>query len=195
MQGQCVYMRDWKGDVELMIRSGHVRDVKPYAVHERDHFREYVRAGADCLDWEPAAGDRGPLVAVFALAKLRYGHTTHEVMRVAEVDAIRARAPMPNSPGWRDHYVEMAKKTVIHRIGKRLPKGALPPDDAAATLGLGEPADALPRGHDGYTPMLRTPQDDAYGVIDSVTGEDAQAELLPAEPAKRRTGMDQHVEG
>jgi hypothetical protein len=32
------------------------------------------------------------------------------------------------------------------------------------------------RGNDGRLPMLRTPADDAYGVVDSVTGDDVAAE-------------------
>lgn len=185
MKGQCVYMRDWKGDVELMIRAGHVRDVKPYLVHERDLFREYVQAGVPQLDWSPAPNDRGPIVRVFVVVTLPHGLTSFEVMSREEIEAIRAKAPMPNSLGWKEHWGEMGKKTVIHRVSKRFPKGdrktsMWAPDDTAsdATLVASEPR------------MIARAPDGAYG--DDGSAGDLGA--LLAEPARRTTSMDPESE-
>jgi recombination protein RecT len=186
---ECTAIPDYKGLIELMIRTGHVRDVYAAAVHAKDHFR--LALGTDPkLEHEPAPGDRGAVLGYYAVAKLRHGYSTFEYMTDEEVERIRAAARSGNSPAWKGHRTEMGKKTVVRRLAKRIPQS-----DALRTalqsvedvpVGEMEPALALVhgeqraltdgRGNDGRLPMLRTPADDAYGVVDSVTGDDVAAE-------------------
>jgi recombination protein RecT len=121
----CTPIADWKGLVQLMIRSGHARDVKAKCVYEGEHFR--YEEGLDAvLEHHPNAlvGKRGPMVGVYAIARLRGSITTFEVMSKEEVDRVRNNAISKNSDAWNKHYDEMAKKTVIRRLAKRIPQAA-----------------------------------------------------------------------
>lgn len=131
-KGQCVAIVAWQGLSELMIRAGHVRDVYPGVVYQHDHFR-LVEGTEKRLEHEPAlVADRGEIVGFYAVARLKFGYTTFEYMTKAEVDKVRARAPMPNSPLWRDHYVEAGKKTALRRLAKRMPQSTATLDSALA---------------------------------------------------------------
>lgn len=180
----CTAIPDWKGLVELMIRSGHVRDVFAEAVYAADVFR-MVRGTEPRLEHEPALRDRGDLVGFYAVAVLRHGRTTFEWMTVADVEAIRTKARSGNSPAWKERYAEMGKKTVIRRLAKRMPqsdalRSALGMENDAGDVagdvsveGLAVPATlpgasagAFPRltavastGHDGYEqpPLVEEP--------------------------------------
>lgn len=177
-KGQCTPIADYKGLIQLMIRSGHVRDVKAYAVYRNEHFR--ATAGArPVLEHDPIMTEtaRGPLVAAYAVAWLRGGHPTWEVMTRDEIDAIRKRARSGNSEAWREHYDEMAKKTAIRRLAKRMPQSpeladALGiEDESAEPLVRGEvrivereqPAQLMPGREGAMQDRARTVSPDEYG--------------------------------
>jgi recombination protein RecT len=124
-KGVCTPIADWKGLVQLMIRSGHVRDVKARAVYAKEHFRHEEGANA-ILEHHPitVTAARGPLVAAYAIAWLKGGVTTFDVMGRDEIEAIRQRANSRDSDAWKNHYDEMAKKTAIRRLAKRMPHAA-----------------------------------------------------------------------
>lgn len=82
-----------------------------YVLGDNSHFESMV-------NWQ----DRGPMVAVYALAKYRDGGIANRVvMTKAQVDAIRAKSQAANGPAWTDNYDEMAKKTALRRLAKLLP--------------------------------------------------------------------------
>lgn len=119
----CTPIADWKGLIELMIKSGHVRDVKARCVFANEHFR--VIEGTDAsLEHVPILDDkaRGELIAAYAIAWLRKGGATFEVLAKHEVDKIRSGAVSKDSPAWKNHYPEMAKKTAVRRLAKRIPQ-------------------------------------------------------------------------
>lgn len=124
-QSICTPIADYKGLMELVKRSGDVRDIFARAVYANEHF--LVRHGLDeALEHHPIFGStKGELVAVYAIAYLKHGRATWEVMGKDEVDRIRNGAKSKDSPAWRDRFDEMAKKTVIRRLCKRLPQSAV----------------------------------------------------------------------
>lgn len=69
----------------------------------------------------PFATDRGPMVGAYALAIDRGGRCFVEAMGQEQIDKARAASRSPNSGPWADWPEEMAKKTVLHRLAKRLP--------------------------------------------------------------------------
>ena len=124
-KGQCTAIADWKGLVQLMIRSGHVRDVKARPVYANEHFR-YEEGANAILEHHPlaVASKRGEFVGAYAIAWLKGNVTTFEFMGKDDIDAIRRSAPSRDSDAWKNHYAEMAKKTVIRRLAKRMPQAA-----------------------------------------------------------------------
>ena len=199
MAGQCIYVRDWKGDVELMVRSGSIRSAKPVAVHAGDHFETGIRDGREYVDWAPGA-QRGDVIGAFVLATLPRNEWTVEWMTRDEIDAIRKRAPMPDSPLWKHHFAEAAKKTVVHRLAKRMPKS---PWMAAVQQGDGEIADGTispspasfaaaltdGRGNDGLRPTMQLPAGDPYA--DHVRADDVEPADLAASPARPTAGGEE----
>jgi hypothetical protein len=77
----------------------------------------------------PASGDRGEIIAFYAVARFTTGGHHFDVMTRAEVEAIRDKsqawmafkAGKIQSTPWGTDFPEMGKKTAIRRISKYLP--------------------------------------------------------------------------
>lgn len=144
----CTAIADWKGLVELMLRSGHVKDVRARPVYTKEVFN--VQEGlSPSLEHFPNynAEERGELMAFYAVAFLARNGGTFEVMTKADVETIRNGAASRNSDAWKNHFVEMGKKTVIRRLAKRMPQtpalhSALSTEDR---LDAGDLIDAIQR--------------------------------------------------
>lgn len=112
----------YRGMIELARRSGQIVSIGAFLVHERDQFE--LRFGLDPdIKHVPAWNvDPGPIVAAYAVAKLKDGGTQFEVMSRTQLDEVKAAATKGKrgSP-WFDHFDEMARKTVIRRLFKYLP--------------------------------------------------------------------------
>jgi len=131
-----------------MLRSGHVKDVRARPVYTKEVFS--VQEGlTPSLEHFPIynAEQRGELMAFYAVAFFARNGGTFEVMTKADVETIRSRAASRNSDAWKNHFVEMGKKTVIRRLAKRMPQtpalqSALSTEDR---LDAGDLIDAIQR--------------------------------------------------
>lgn len=122
----------YKGLIDLARRSGQIISISAHEVCEGDLF-DFAFGLEEKLIHKPADGNRGRLTHFYAYAKLKDGGTAFEVMSVAQVNEIRDASALKNgakrqSDGsvpitgpWKDHYVEMGRKTVIRRLAKYLP--------------------------------------------------------------------------
>lgn len=122
----------YKGLIDLARRSGQIVSISAHEVREHDHF-DYAYGLDEKLHHRPADGSRGEITHFYAYAKLKDGGTAFEVMSVAQVNEIRDAAALKNGAKrqpdgsvpitgpWKDHYVEMGRKTVIRRLAKYLP--------------------------------------------------------------------------
>lgn len=114
----------YAGAIELMLRSGKVRDIRVREVHENDLF-EYELGTNERLVHRPApAGSRGKLTHVYLVALLPDGTRHLEVMDRDDIDRRRNVSPAKGRGPWVDHYEEMAKKTIVLYAFKWLPKSA-----------------------------------------------------------------------
>lgn len=124
-KGRCQLILGYQGMISIARRSGEVRTIEAHAVHQNDVFR-FALGTSPVLVHEPVVfGDRGPLLGVYAMARLSDGSMQAEVMGVPEVQTIRARSAAAKSgreSPWDTDFAEMAKKTAIRRLFKRLPK-------------------------------------------------------------------------
>jgi len=108
---------DYRGLIDLARRSGNIVSIEAHVVHKADRFT--CQFGLDAkLEHEPSwtAEDPGPMVAVYAVAKLKDGGEQAEVMTRAQVDAIRKRSRASDGGPWVTDYDEMARKTVVKRL-------------------------------------------------------------------------------
>jgi len=78
---------------------------------------------------------KGAEVAVYAIATLRDGSKEREVMTWDQVEAVRKSSAIPNSGPWTQWADEMARKTVVRRLAKRLP--VIEPADEALQRTIG----------------------------------------------------------
>lgn len=123
----------YKGLIDLARRSGQIVSISAHEVCERDHF-VYQYGLDEKLEHRPVMGDRGDIVAFYAVAKLVGGGHAFEVMSRSQIEAIRdesqgfkaaeQNAKKYNKPGdspWHNHFAEMGRKTVLRRLTKYLP--------------------------------------------------------------------------
>lgn len=92
-------------------------------VHENDQFDLTFHQDGFDLKHKPVLwGDKGKAMGVYCLAQLKDGTKQIEIMNVDEINKVRESSQVKNGGPWRDWWDEMAKKTVIHRMVKRLPQ-------------------------------------------------------------------------
>jgi len=90
-------------------------------------FRFLIKDGVETIEHEPMLwGERGPMVLVYAFAKHKGGTVEYEPLTLADVNKIKSVSRAKDKDGkptgpWRDWYEEMAKKSAIRRLSKRLP--------------------------------------------------------------------------
>lgn len=128
---QCQFIPGYRGLIKLARNSGQLKDIWAEVVFSNDTFRYSLGLHRDLVH-EPAAGERGKPVAVYAAAQLVDGGTPFVVMTVDEVEAIRARSKASKNGPWVTDWAAMAKKTVVKQLMKWLPLSA--EVAAAATL-------------------------------------------------------------
>jgi recombination protein RecT len=115
------FIAGYKGLIDLARRSGEVSNIVAKEVYSNDEFKVHFHEDIPFTHIPLLSGDRGEITHFWALARFKDGGFHWDYMSKAEVDAIRAKSPGANHGPWKDHYVEMGKKTAIRRIAKYLP--------------------------------------------------------------------------
>lgn len=111
----------YKGLIDLARRSGQIVSIAAHEVREHDEF-DFAYGLEERLEHRPASGARGEVTHFYAVAKLVGGGHAFEVMGKADIDAIRDATQSKGRFGpWKDHYVEMGRKTALRRLFKYLP--------------------------------------------------------------------------
>lgn len=118
------YMPMVGGILKKIRNSGELQTISSHVVYEKDHF-EYELGDEERITHKPYLGeDRGSVIAAYAIAKTKDGGIYRDVMTVGEINKVRASSRASNTGPWVDWYDEMAKKTVLRRLAKRLPSSA-----------------------------------------------------------------------
>lgn len=118
------YMPMIGGILKKVRNSGELSTISANVVYQRDQF-DYALGDDERITHKPHLGeDRGRAVAVYAIAKTKDGAIYREVMSVAEVEKVRRASKAANGPAWVNWWDEMARKTAIKRLAKRLPSSA-----------------------------------------------------------------------
>ena len=120
------YMPMIKGICKKAHNSGELPFLDMHVVHENDEF-DYELGLHPHLIHKPKLGARGELIGAYAVARTSQGSEYIEVMSKDEIEAIRLEASKSKSDDgkpygpWKNYYGEMARKTVLRRLSKRLP--------------------------------------------------------------------------
>lgn len=126
----------YRGLLTLARRSGDISTVHAWPAYEGDHFRvilgtepkiEHVPSDQP-IAWveDLGKGDkrwrRRPMIAVYAVARMRDGGVQFDAMRRDECEWHRDRYSRSAGDGpWVTDFEEMSKKTVLRRLSKLLP--------------------------------------------------------------------------
>lgn len=114
----CQLILDYKGKVELAMRSGSVSSIHADVVCDMDKFSADTGMVKHTVDYR---APRGKPFAVYCVIHFKDGATKSEVMTRDDVEAIRKRSRAGGAGPWVTDWNEMAKKTVAHRALKWVP--------------------------------------------------------------------------
>lgn len=172
---EAQFIPGYKGLIDLARRSGQIESIAAHAVHAADEF-EFSYGLNESLTHKPAmTGDRGDIIAFYAIAKLKGGGHAFEVMPRADVDAVMRSTQSKGAWGpWKDHYAEMGRKTVIRRLAKYLPLSI----EFATAAALDGQADAGEQNMAGVIDgdFVVVDSESSIETVDTETGEIQQGE-------------------
>ena len=122
--GQSVqYIPMLAGVIKVLHNSGLIKSICAEVVYENDLF-DYELGTAPKITHKPLiVADRGKPICVYAIAVTTNDGEFYEIMSMDDIEKCRQvskAASSPHSP-WVKWFDQMAKKTVMHRIAKRLP--------------------------------------------------------------------------
>ncbi len=108
------------GIIKRVRNSGEVARLNAFVVYRNDLF--HVSYGLEmALKHEPNFTDPGEPLGAYAVCLFKDGQTDFEFMSLKQIEAIRGRSKSGDSGPWKTDWSEMARKTVIRRLSKRLP--------------------------------------------------------------------------
>jgi recombination protein RecT len=115
----CTLQLGYQGILKLLYRGG-MKSIKANVVYSNDKF-EYEDGTQTRVSHRRSLGDRGNFVCAYAIAEF-HDTSVIEIMDKNEIDVSRTCSMAADSLPWKNFYDEMAKKTVIKRMFKRLPQ-------------------------------------------------------------------------
>ena len=114
------YLPMVEGVIKLMHNSGLIKTISAEVVYENDCF-EYELGSKPFVKHIPLlVGDRGNRICVYCHVQTANDGDFVEILNMEEVEKCKQVAK--TQAVWSKWYDQMAKKTAIHRIAKRLPK-------------------------------------------------------------------------
>lgn len=130
------------GVLKKLRQSGEIAKVSAQVVHEHDEFVWSLGFDEDVTHSPPPLDQpRGKAIGAYATAVLKDGSRLLEVMSLEEIEKVRKVSRASGRGPWVDWWGEMARKTVMRRLSKRLPMSTDVEDafDRDATLTHEEP--------------------------------------------------------
>jgi len=110
------------GILKKLRQSGEVAKVSAQVVHENDEFVWTLGFDEDVTHNPPRLNEpRGKAIGAYATAVLKDGSRLLEVMSLEEIEKVRAVSRAKGNGPWVSWWGEMARKTVMRRLSKRLP--------------------------------------------------------------------------
>ena len=131
----------YRGLMKLGRQSGEVAALYAHEVHANDEIECNLGVEKRLVHKPLLFGDRGPVIGYYAVVKYKDGETDFEPMTMEQINKIRERSDAWKAGQfgpWKSDPEEMAKKTVIRRLCKRIPQSP----DLADAWKLEDAADA-----------------------------------------------------
>lgn len=185
---ECTLVVDYKGLIDMILRSGKVTFVDAFVVYEEElkvdpnigKPRFTLRGGSNPeITHEPIIDrDPGNIIGAYAVAHIKgMDVAKFEFLRRDEIDKVKAQsrgAAKPDSP-WKKWYGEMAKKTAIRRLAKTLPLSSEQSEILLKELEV-----------DGLTNTSTIPESPADIEVQATVVEEPNEPEAPKAPKKTR---------
>jgi recombination protein RecT len=168
---ECTLIIGYQGMAKLYFQHPDAQHLDAQAVYEKDYF-DYAYGLDPFLSHKPAMGDRGKVVAYYAVAALKSGARLFTVLSPEEVKALRG-GKVGTSGGIADPMHWMERKSALKQLFKLLPKSttlvnAVNVDEqSGSVLASAHVPEQITSGHVEPTPPN----------VDSETGEVVDAEF------------------
>jgi recombinational DNA repair protein RecT len=121
---ECTAQTGYMGLIKCAMRSGEVEYIHPNVVYEGDIFDEELGSERKLIH-KPMRKVGAKPILYYAVAKLKTGGSVWEVMSVEQIEAHRdqyAKGHRRADSAWNTNFDGMAKKTVVKKVCKYLPK-------------------------------------------------------------------------
>ena len=126
-KGKLIFEPSYMGMTEILIQAGTIIQMQSSVVCAGDLIDIQMGDTQSITHRINMTAARGDVIGAYAIATLPTGQKQYEVMTRDEIDSIRKRSQ--GGQAWESDFSEMARKTVVRRIFKHLPKTTL--SDAA----------------------------------------------------------------
>ena len=121
---ECCLDVSYKGLIQILTDSGGVKNIYSHVVYEQDKFSIEYGVEPRLIHAPCLSSNKGKVTGVYGVAVLSDGSKSFDYMDVEEINYIKGRSEMGkrNAGPWTTDFNEMAKKTIIKRMFKYLPK-------------------------------------------------------------------------
>ena len=166
----------YRGLLKLARRSDQLAHIDAHVVYAGDAI-ELDLGSSPSVRHTPVldGSERGAIVGAYAVAETKEGRRYVEWMSHADIEVVRKTSRAGQSGPWVDFWPEMARKTVLRRLMKRLPL------ETMAEHGLRLDSEAEPKG--AVVIDDSPPPTDARRRLRSRFGKD-DATIAPEEPLR-----------
>lgn len=167
---ECQLIVGYQGYAKLFWQHPMAKHLDAQAVHAKDDF-DYAYGLDPFLRHKPALGDRGDVIAYYAVATLTSGGSAFVVITPEEAKALRGGKVGPSSAKIADPMRWMERKTAVRQLVKMLPKSPM----LARALDTDERG-----GHELHRQQIAdvTPAPALEPGVDTRTGEVHDGELV-----------------
>lgn len=177
------YLPMYQGILKKIRNSGELLSISTHVVYKTDNFElilgddEHIKHMPD-LDSEQNNSDA---LCVYCIVKTKDGGIYREIMSVKQINKIRdkSKAYTPDKNCiWSEHWEEMAKKTIIRKIAKRLPMSTdldLQDDDYQDTIKI-QTTESTSQISNKFVPVIEQQQPVAQitETVDSIDGDEQE---------------------
>jgi recombination protein RecT len=123
-QYEAQLITDYRGEMELVRRSGLVSSITCHVVHELDSFELFYGDEERLIHRPSMTSDRGRAIGVYAIAHLHDGQKQRIYLSGQEVEHYRSKSRSADSGPWVTDTLAMWRKTAIRRLCNMLPRHA-----------------------------------------------------------------------
>lgn len=122
-KGDVAYMPMTAGILKKIRNSGELKSLSANVIYKSDQFSYSVDENGPHFSHSPniLAEDQGEIIGAYAVAITKNDGKYFELLKKSDIEKIRNSSSAKNGGPWSNWYDEMAKKSAIRRLSKRLP--------------------------------------------------------------------------